>query len=71
MGQLSKDEGNLVAKKGGRVFKSTRESMDSGDGSRQVGRRSQVAQRKHGSVADEKWAGCVHQVFSEIFDCLC
>lgn len=57
--QLPKDKGDLVAEEGRWICESASERLYSRDGSGKVGRRGEIAQGEHGSIALEQWQGRV------------
>ena len=68
MAELAEDKCDLVTEKRRRVVHAAGESVDGRDGGRKVGRRSKIAERKHGPVALEQREGCVEEGLFEFRD---
>ena len=61
MAELAKDECDLMAEERRRILKSLGQCLDGLDGGREVGGRSKIAQRKHGTVSLEQREPSVEQ----------
>lgn len=68
MAQLAEDEGDLVTEQRGRVVHAAGERLHSWHGGGEIGRRGQVAEGEHGSVALEEREGGVEEGLLELGD---
>lgn len=59
MRELAKDERDFVSEEGRGVVEAAGEGVHSGDCGRQIGRRGEVAESEHGTVALEEREGGV------------